>query len=566
MNQATDLEGHALTAPQGFLVRPAQLGTESAGGFLLRLAHKNGIRPLWGHDKHGWRVTAPGLGIARWCASCLAASEPLWRRDWTHGLAICHEHRCWLLDRCTECGALAAWRNLRFLKCQCGADLASQLAAYWSDDVRALLLTPELIADRRIGSACLAQRLALAELLGAIDLYGLQGKPLKRTSARAASHQQIVVERGSLIVMQAGDEIGPLLERVRVPGRAGQGVQLMGEAWPGLLRLFRRRLSGSVLDWATSQVEQFVARTQSHSATIQGGRRAGGAPSGVRGLAKATGVRVERIPGLLADCGLSLPARQSKSGRRMSVVTDAVVAKVREHLDDFQSARAAQRCFGLTAARLEKLADEGLIRRTNGRFSSSSIQTLLGQLPVAADVEAPCDISEQGASCSLHRALRLHVSHRQTAAFFTALTRGSLKAWRTSKELRHVSDVCLVESEVKAWHQADVTPCEDVLIPQAAVLLGLKQEVTYHLVRVGLLATSTQLVGRRMSRVISRQEIERFRSDILPLSALARVHGVDHRSAKCWAAERKFTLVSGPGIDGGRQFFVQTPPPGTSLS
>lgn len=557
MNQSSDPDGIALTAPQDFLVRPAQLATESAGGFLFRLAHKNGIRPLWGHSGSGLRVTAPGLGIARWCPGCLTVSEPLWCRDWTHGPAICREHHCWLLDTCADCGAPAAWRNFRFLQCQCGADLAGQIAAHWSDNLRALLLTPELIADRRVGSACLAQRLALAELLGAIDLYGLQGKPLKRTSARAASHQQSVIERGALIVMHAGDEIGPLLERVRVPGRAGQGVQLMGEAWPGLLRLFRRRLGGYVLDWATSQVEQFAERTQLHNVPIKEGRRTGRAPSGVRGLAKAAGVRVERIPGLLSDCGLSLPARQSKSGRRMSVVTAAVVTKVREHLDDFQSARAAQRCYGLTATRLEKLANAGLIRRTNGRYSSSSIQALLGQIPLAADVKDQCDIRDQGASCSLHRALRLHVSHRQTAAFFTALTRGSLKVWQASKEVRQLSDLCLVESEVKAWHQASVAPCEDVLIPQAAVLLGLKQEVTYHLVRVGLLKTSNRLVGRRTCRVISQQEIHRFRSEISPLSRLASLNGIDFRSAQRWARERRLVLVSGPGIDGGRQFFVR---------
>lgn len=557
MNQSTDLDGNVLTAPQDFLVRPAQLATESVGGFLLRLAHKNGISPLWGHVGHGLRVTAPGLGIARWCPRCLTASEPFWCRDWTHGPAICREHHCWLLDRCTDCRAPAAWRKFRLLQCQCGAGLAGQHAANWSDDLRVLLLRAELIADRRVGSASLAQRLALAELLGAIDLYGLQGKPLKRSSARASSHQQTVLARGALIVLHAGDEIGPLLERVRVPGRAGQGIQLMNEAWPGLLRLFRRRLGGSVLDWATDQVEQFAARSLSHDVQIKEGRRTGRAPSGVRGLAKAAGVRVERIPGLLSDCGLSLPARLSRSGRRMAVVTDAVVTKVREHLDDFQSARAAQRGFGLTAARLEKLADAGLIRRTNGGYSSSSIQALLRRIPLAAEVKKRCDIREQRARCSLHRALRLHVSHRQTADFFTALTRGELKVWQASEDRRHVSDLCLIESEVKAWNQAGAARCEEVLIPQAAMLLGLKQEVMYHLVRVGLLKTSDRLVGRRKCRVISQDEIRRFRIEFSPLSRLAIRNGIDFRSAQRWARERRLELVSGPGIDGGRQFFVR---------
>ena len=118
-------------------------------------------------------------------------------------------------------------------------------------------------------------------------------------------------------------------------------------------------------------------------------------------------------------------------------------------------------------------------------------------------------------------------------------------------------DLCLVESEVKAWNQASAAPCEEVPIPQAAVLLGLKQEVMYHLVRVGLLQTSDQLVGRRKCRVISQHEIRRFSIEVSPLSRLASLNGIDFRSAQRWARERRLELVSGPGIDGGRQFFVR---------
>ena len=557
MTSSSEPGDGALIAPSGLLVRPTQQASESEGGFLLRLGHLNGIRPLWSNASQGISIRSPGLGIARWCPRCLSAPAPYWRKDWTDGVAICREHCCWLCDRCDECGSPAAWRHLRLRQCRCGVDLAQQPAEPWSDALQALLHAPEQIGDQSIDPAGAEQWLALAEVVGALDRYGLRGKPLKRASARAVSHQHAVVERGASIVVEAADELGPLLERLRVPSSPGQGAQLVGEAWPGLLRLLRRQLRGAVLAWITSQIEHRVACAALEGVAIQRARQSGDTPTGVRGLAKAAGVRVERVPALLSDCGVSVPMRRSKSGRQMAVVTDAVVTRVREHLEDLLSARVAQGRFGISAVRLQNLAEKGLVRRVGDRYSASSIQLLLKQIADAAKYGALGDVNEGRRWCSLHRALRLHVGHRQTVALFMALQAGSLEIRRVGRQIAHVHDLLLLESEVKAWSRAGAAPCEELTIPQAAALLGLKQEVTYHLVRVGLLATSRGFAGRRMSRVISRQEVERFRREVLPLSEAARAHGVDHRSAKCWALERRFTFVSGPGIDGGRQFFVR---------
>lgn len=546
----------ALTAPPGLLVRPIQRATESDGGFLLRLAHVNGIRPLWSKARHGECVTSPSLGIARWCPQCLSAPGTYWRRSWTEGAPVCRNHCCWLQDRCEACGALAAWRNLRLLQCRCGADLALQPAAPWSDAVQKVLLEPEEIAEPCIGLADEGQRFALAEVVGALDRYGLHGKPLKRSSARAVASQHGIVERGAWIVVNAAEELQSLLERLRVPSPAGQRVQLVSEAWPGLLRLLKRRLTGPVLRWMTNQIAKLPERALSDGVAIQRGGSSGNGPSGIHGLAKAVGVRVERVPALLSDCGVAVPTRRSKVGRRMSAVTDSVVTRVRDHLRDLLTARAAQRRFGLAAKRLEELALAGLVRRMGNQYSASSIQGLLEGCAGPAGTEASESAHHEPRWCSLHQALRLHIGNPQTAALFTALLGGSLSVRRV-KLVEHARDLLLVEPEVKAWSRASEVVGEELTIPKAAALLGLKQEVVYHLVGAGLLATSRQVAGRRAARVISRSEIHRFQSQVSPLAEMARAHGVDHRCAKRWATERQLTLVSGPTVDGGRQYFVR---------
>lgn len=455
----------ALTAPPGFLVKPTQQASESAGGFLLRLADLNGIKPLWSNANQGTSITSPGLGIARWCPLCLSAPGAYWSVYWTEGAAICRQHCCWLRDRCDECGAPAAWRRLRLRQCRCGADLALQPAAPWSASLRTLLQAPEDIAEHCIRSADEGQRLTLAEVVGALDRYGLQGKPLKRSSARAVQHQQGVVERGALIVVHAAGEIGPLLERLRVPPPAGQGAQLLGEAWPGLLRLLKRRLRGPMLDWLTNRIQQFGACASSEIVPIQRGRTGGSSPSGMHGLARAIGVRFERVPTLLSDCGASVPTRSSKSGRKMSVVSDTVVSRVRDHLLDLLCGRAAQRRFGLTAKRLEVLVRAGLVRRVGDRYSASSIQLLLERSADPAEAETSDGTPDQRKWCSLHQALRLHVGHRQTETLFMALLGGLLPVRRAGQRVTHVRDLLLLEPEVKAWSQAGEAVAEVLTIP-----------------------------------------------------------------------------------------------------
>ncbi len=553
--------GETVAVPQRLLVRPACGDLESPGGFLLRLAHVNGIRPIWGSAGDGSKITSPGLGIARWCPHCLSAPQPHWRKDWTDGPPICSEHRCWLLDQCTVCGKPATWRGLRFQRCRCEADLSQQAASPWSADLLALLHLPDRVADSHLKALDAGQRWALAEVLGALDRYGLHGKPIKRTSTRLVAHQRDVVERGASVLAYAAEEMATLLERLRAPCRTGQQAQLAHEAWPGLLRLLRAQLTGAALEWALNEIDRYTDGAALQGVPMQRTRRHGGAPSGASALATSVGIRVERVPALLADCNLALPARQSRAGRRMLVVDQSVTTVVREHLKDHVAARSAQRRFGLAVGRLTRLAEASLVQRTGNRFSVSSIQRLLDRIlgvpraaPAATQLESP-------ERMPLDRALRLLVPQAWTVEFFQALEAGALQAYCSGGRARCAGDVQVIAAEVKAWLSCSKASDDFMLIPKAAALLGLKQEVAYHLVRVGLIATSNRRVGRRIARVISQREIDRFRSTVSPLSEIARANGIDFRAARVWANSQGLTLVSGPGLDGGRQFFVRNPCP-----
>lgn len=92
----------------------------------------------------------------------------------------------------------------------------------------------------------------------------------------------------------------------------------------------------------------------------------------------------------------------------------------------------------------------------------------------------------------------------------------------------------------------------DYSIPSAARELQMKQEVAYHLARKGILVTTraAALPGKR----ISLQAMQNFRDRYLVPSHLK----LDAGRYRGWAADQLIARgarpVSGPGIDGGRQY------------
>ncbi len=93
-------------------------------------------------------------------------------------------------------------------------------------------------------------------------------------------------------------------------------------------------------------------------------------------------------------------------------------------------------------------------------------------------------------------------------------------------------------------------------VPDCATRLGIKQEVAYHLVRVGLLPTRQAMINRRMAQVVPTEALQRFERCYEPLSKAARRAGINWRHGLAWACSKNIKFASGPQIDGGRQYFV----------
>jgi hypothetical protein len=161
---------------------------------------------------------------------------------------------------------------------------------------------------------------------------------------------------------------------------------------------------------------------------------------------------------------------------------------------------------------------------------------------------------------SVAEALRLFVPSAATIDFFHALFEGKMTVWFSGDSVASLRDLRVARQEAKAVVRLTAKRLGDKLsIPNVAKTLGIKEEVAYHLVRRGLIGSSPMRAGRREARFVEQAEIDRFQAEIQPLARVAAKAGVGGRPSLQWAIDAGFELVSGPSVDGGRQYFVRMP-------
>jgi hypothetical protein len=87
-------------------------------------------------------------------------------------------------------------------------------------------------------------------------------------------------------------------------------------------------------------------------------------------------------------------------------------------------------------------------------------------------------------------------------------------------------------------------------IRQVAELLGIKQEVAYFLVRQGLLASATVVIGRREAAMVTRGDLDAFRARYVLARDLAKLNKTSSRSLQGRLAEVNIHPVVFPVLSG----------------
>jgi hypothetical protein len=118
-------------------------------------------------------------------------------------------------------------------------------------------------------------------------------------------------------------------------------------------------------------------------------------------------------------------------------------------------------------------------------------------------------------------------------------------------------DIYADRGEVISAAQVPTESSSGISIVDAARRLGVKQEVMYHLINIGLVRTRTGKLRRRAARVVDVYDLQKFTEQFLPLISVAKALGLSAREAPAWARRHGIEIVTGPSVDGGRQYWIR---------
>lgn len=536
--KALDLDKVVSTLP----ARPSRAPGEGLHGYLLRVVAENGLR------KSGLVFDLCGLpahGQVRFCPACLAQRGGLWRAEWERaGVYWCGEHLCWLVDACPHCGGRVRWRGMTARSCGCGYALSK----FGRDPVSASVL--------RLQGANAAD-IALARWLGSLSRFGLGAKAWKRAQSEVPADVRDGITAGAEILAAWPSAFALVLDKVRVKPDA-LAPQAINAAFPGLVKAIGRLPSVEHRSLVLDALTGYVDRSQQSGQPLIGRNpRIRQASVSITKTAKRLGIAGNRLRAAIPD---ALPEQGvmgvTRGGRSRAALLPQDAAKVQAMIDDRISRTAAAHLLGVAAERVAALVSSGQLASWNHLVLRSSCEALARELCQAAK---PASAPPPGPGTThLAEAVRLWVPHHLTDSFFRAVVRGDIGVCCPTGGTDRPGELLVARAVVARWSALQKTDLGAALtIPQAARHLGLKQEVAYHLVRAGLIETEQMKVGRRMGQVVSAEGLHRFVQRNDPLSRAAARAGIDPRQGLAWAMQTNRRLVSGPSVDGGRQYFVQ---------
>lgn len=582
------------------LVRPRPIPREAAAGYVVRVAQANGYATpsqLWhalqstqapatfedlikrvgvssraaasllGPLPHYWRSPAnctQGLtasdynhSLIRWCPRCLEIAPHL-RGVWGLKLqCVCPKHRTRLVDRCPACGATQRFERGDITQCPCGGRLAA------AERLAASPLQCQICNSLAHGSVGHASstlpELSVAEwhrLVRYLGQFTTQSQP-QRPGQIAGLHRlevaAAVISNTARLLDSWPQHFTALLAAIQT---CEPRTQSLARSFGRLYRVLYMDLQAPCFEFLRRAFEDYLhenwwgyigrrnrsLRTDTVSrhprmSVDEAARLAGTAPSVARHL-----VQAQLIPSV---------ASETPSGRCNRTVHKGDIERLVELTQDTMTMTEAATSLALPKRRVRALVDSGVIAPV---VSRRSLRAAAWRFPraelarLAAVTGESCNASHSVAFKRILQCWRLRDG--EFVALVKAIESGDLRS--VSAVPRPLGEAALDAEAVRAYLQSTRASVDDWLsVDQAAHLLGVKQQVAYELIAVGLLkGTSTRSGHRRVSRASLRE----FLNTYVSLADLARKQT---HSPKWTLQSLGAHPVTGPSVDGSRQYFFR---------
>lgn len=503
----------------------------------------------------------------RWCPLCIENSRwmrPIWRLKLA---TICTTHRIHLLQQCPACHAYPTHSSILSGACECG------------------------IQFMRVPVRASRQEIRITELLAA-SLGGTATLDLGETVASLSAPQvvRLVCYAGRLIEGPTLHRPGQIrgLEELPVASTLIAGTATLLADWPSSFwRCLERFVEATPADASVRRVfsplyqviyqdlrdtafqflrDAFELFLLDHWRGELCGRHrlfdkktiTAHSRHGLARVARAHGIGNRTLRRMVHQAWLPANHFASSPKRQLITIDEKKLSAFIPDPDDYLDLRSVARFLGIKRTRLRELIGLGAImadalptwrRRNQWYFRRNHVFEFLGEIRRAA---APTLTSQ--ASVTLNHVLQCwRVTTAELSVLLVAMRENEVPFTMTGPgQLR---DAVFDETILRSWlhaHRRKVT--EWVSVTTAAEILELKEEVVYELVAKNLLeATLFERKGRIIRR-ISLPSLQRFQEEYVSLAALAKQSNV---SSSALLKRLVANPVTGPRIDGGRQYFFR---------
>lgn len=327
----------------------------------------------------------------------------------------------------------------------------------------------------------------------------------------------------------------------------------------GFYRALYKGLKEPEFDWVRQSFEEFIAEHWVGAL----GRRNRRMPEAVLSrlawmpgpeAARKIGVSGTRLQYLIDSGAVRALKRVSAAGRTFVMVRREDIDSIsHEDLAPLTLAQAAMQ-LGIKRQRLGRLlplicpeATKVTLQGTPWLIPRSWVDgwlSMMEPLPVCQDMPS--------GTVTLDHVLRYGpLGDGAVAQLLLDISNGDLTPHARSTAHQGVVGLIIDQREVAGRAQA--AGANRMSVVQASEHLGVKQEVAYALIRLGLLEADETRIGRRTVATLSAEQLQRFHSNYVFASELARACGRSPKAVVAALAAEDVTEIAGPNRGNCRQ-------------
>ncbi len=563
------------TGTGALLICPNIEDAEGRFAYALRLANENMLgfstvlqvsEPATASELAG-NVHLLPVRAARICPSCLRG-RGIGRVGCELRFAdACPWHNCWLVDSCEKCGNRLTWARSSLCRCACGHLLAGERIVMAPPAVVRLSASLEAAALGRgrceipvLQGLSVEACFRLVQLLGAYATHADTTTPQKIAQADALSVSWNVSSVAAEILDTWPRGFFKLLDQLsKASGATGS-----------LSRVFRgfyKALYGAFLEkefhFLRKAFEEYLTE---HWTGALGGRNrrlpddvlAQAAWIPAKLAADEMGVSLRQLQLLFNEHELGLRERTTVSGRTFRVVRRSDVEQLKRTFAKKQPLEQVAIRLGLTTTRLAGLLPYLIDSRVTPARPGTPWIIPASWVQEWENFASGLRTVPRRNHTAVEDVLRFRAwSNKQVAGLLAAARSGHVAVMGRSPS-PGLAGVLICSKSLKQWERAlPQLHRADVSIPRAAVLLKVKQQVAYHLVRRELLHTQLIRGARRNERRVTSEALLSFSDNYVFGREIAKCLRRSPRRTARLLDELGIRPCAGPGVDQGRQLLYR---------